>query len=94
MQIERVLFPGIPDAMEVGERWQQPQCGPEVLRGCEASRPLSRAMQKYGFLGFLIRARGGPGPPGGPPEPSVGPSLGPRGPPGGPRDLRQTNAKK
>ena len=24
MQIERVLFPGIPDAMEVGERWQQP----------------------------------------------------------------------
>ena len=84
MQIERVLVPSIPDAMEVGERWQQPQCGPEVLRGCEASRPLSRAMQKYGFLCFLIRARVGPGPPGGPPEPSVGLPWAPGGLPEAP----------
>jgi hypothetical protein len=35
---------------------------------------LSRSIgpcKKYGFLGLLTRARGGRGPPGGPPEPSV-----------------------
>ena len=83
----------IQDAMEVGERWQQPQCGPEVLRGCEASRPLRRAMQKYGFLCFLIRAPEPREAPGWSPWAIRGPSRGLRRPPGGPRDLRQTKAK-
>ena len=51
MQIERVLFPGIPDAMEVGERWQQPHLSVDP-KSCVAVRPLGRSVGPCKSMGF------------------------------------------
>ena len=53
MQIERVLFPGIPDAMEVGERWQQPHHSVDP-KSCVAVRPLGRSVGPCKSMGFYV----------------------------------------
>ena len=73
---------------EAVQRLPRMRTGP-IAKARTTTRPLSRALHKYGFKGFVTRAA-----PGRPPRALRGHSRGLRGPPGILWDLRQTKAKK